>query len=44
MKQLNGHDMIGAKANLCTSQFSALQANYRNTLTCTFKITNIVYI
>lgn len=43
MTQLNGHDMIGAKANFCMSQFPALQAN-RNVLTCTFKIANIAYI
>lgn len=44
MKQLSSHDMMGAKANLCTSKFSALQANNRNILTYTFKIANIVYI
>lgn len=40
----SGHDMIVTKANLRTSQFSALQGNNRNILTCTFKIHNIAFV
>lgn len=44
MKQLSGHDMIVTKANLCMSQFSAIQGNNRKILTCTFKIPNIAFV
>lgn len=44
MKQLSGHNMMEAKANLGTSQLFALQANNRTILPCTSKIANTAYI